>query len=99
MPNLVAHLIADVVLLAVIYRVKKPANFHWVAWQVFGSNILDIDHFLADPFYDPSRCSLVHPLHSWAVPIYVVFSFYGRFKYFFWAALLHVILDALDCLM
>lgn len=35
--------------------------------------IVDIDHLLADPIYDPNRCSIgFHPLHS-AIPIVFYF--------------------------
>ena len=35
--------------------------------------LVDIDHLLADPIYDPTRCSIgFHPLHTWpAIVIYV----------------------------
>ena len=35
--------------------------------------LIDLDHLLADPMYDPSRCSLgFHPLHTvWAAGAYL----------------------------
>ena len=34
--------------------------------------LVDVDHFLADPVYDPSRCSIgFHPLHT--VPAIIVY--------------------------
>jgi hypothetical protein len=35
--------------------------------------IVDLDHLLADPIYDPNRCSIgFHPLHSYpAIVIYL----------------------------
>jgi hypothetical protein len=35
--------------------------------------LVDADHLLADPIYDPNRCSIgFHPLHTWpAIVIYV----------------------------
>ena len=37
--------------------------------------LVDADHLLADPIYDPNRCSIgFHPLHTWpAIVIYVGF--------------------------
>lgn len=36
--------------------------------------LVDIDHLLADPIYDPMRCSInFHPLHSYlAIGLYVL---------------------------
>lgn len=32
------------------------------------SNLIDLDHILADPIYDPNRSSFVHPLHkNWPI--------------------------------
>ena len=38
-------------------------------WPVFliliATMVVDLDHLLADPIYDPNRCSIgFHPLHS-----------------------------------
>jgi len=36
--------------------------------------LVDLDHLLADPIYDPIRCSIgFHPLHSW--PALMVYFF------------------------
>jgi hypothetical protein len=36
--------------------------------------VVDADHLLADPIYDPNRCSIgFHPLHTWpAVLVYAL---------------------------
>jgi len=36
--------------------------------------IVDVDHLLANPIYDPARCSIgFHPLHTWlAILVYLV---------------------------
>jgi hypothetical protein len=41
---------------------------------MLAANLVDLDHLLATPVYDPSRCSIGnHPLHSyWAIGAYVV---------------------------
>lgn len=39
--------------------------------------IVDLDHLLADPIYDPNRCSIgFHPLHT-AVPILFYFLMFS----------------------
>lgn len=48
--------------------------------------IVDLDHLLADPIYDPNRCSIgFHPLHTLPmIGIYILFFilplFFGRNK-------------------
>ena len=50
---------------------------------------VDFDHLLAEPVFDPNRCSLgFHPLHSWpAIGIYLVSLFFSSFaNYCYWIA-------------
>jgi hypothetical protein len=48
------------------------------AWGIMILTMLvDIDHLLADPIFDPARCSIgFHPLHSYiAIGIYITLVF------------------------
>ncbi len=43
------------------------------AWLIMGATMLvDVDHLLATPVFDPTRCSIgFHPLHSYlAIGLY-----------------------------
>lgn len=77
--------------------------------------VIDLDHLLADPIYDPQRCSIgFHPLHSeFAVIVYGLLLMgsllaqkrWPEYSLWWWrlrlvlaGILLHLILDALDCL-
>jgi len=66
-----------------------------------GTIIVDLDHLLADPIYDPQRCSLgFHPLHTaWAIGIYSILLFNGRTRLVGIGLLTHMVLDGFDCLM
>ncbi len=77
-----------------------------------GTIVVDLDHLLADPIYDPDRCSVgFHPLHGGiAIAAYALMlglSFIPRLPprprwWLRWAGvglLLHVALDAIDCWM
>ena len=61
--------------------------------------IIDIDHLLASPIFDPNRCSIdFHPLHSyWAIAIYFLFLFFKKTQIFGIALLIHIIADVVDC--
>ena len=60
---------------------------------------VDFDHLLAEPVFDPNRCSLgFHPLHSWpAIGIYLVSLFSSRLRIIAIGLLIHMALDGTDC--
>ena len=61
--------------------------------------LVDIDHLLANPIYDPLRCSIgFHPLHqNIAIIIYLAFCFIPKLKYLGIGLLIHMALDSVDC--
>lgn len=63
--------------------------------------LVDLDHLLASPIFDPHRCSInFHPLHTyWAIAIYIVLLFPKRTRIIAIGLLLHMVTDALDCYM
>lgn len=62
--------------------------------------IIDIDHLLASPIFDPNRCSIgFHPLHSYyAIAIYLGLLFFKKTRIIGLALLIHIIADVVDCL-
>ena len=73
----------------------------WIVIIILLSGIIiDIDHLLATPVFDPNRCSLgYHPLHSfWILPVYLVLFLYRKTRIFGLALLIHILADAVDCL-
>lgn len=62
-------------------------------------NIVDIDHLLASPIFDPDRCSIgFHPLHSYfAIGVYVVLTLIPVTRIAGVGLLLHMGLDLADC--
>lgn len=70
------------------------------AWLVMLATMLvDLDHLLADPLYDPDRCSIgFHPLHTApAIAAYGVLSLPRSTRLVGVGLLIHMALDALDC--
>ena len=66
--------------------------------------LVDVDHLLANPIYDPTRCSIgFHPLHSFiAIMMYFALCFIPKYKYLRIIALglmIHMVLDSIDCQM
>ena len=76
---------------------------HWKrAWLIMLATMLvDLDHLLADPIHDPSRCSIgFHPLHSFtANAAYVVLLIPRVSRLPALGLIIHMALDALDCLL
>ena len=104
MPNLIIHLLSNVVLIGGVYYYEKfirrrPPNLKFISTLIFASNLIDLDHLLANPVYDPNRCGInLHPLHNWILfPFYFFGSVWGRYKYLFWGVSMHLILDFFDC--
>ena len=62
--------------------------------------IVDVDHLLANPIYDPDRCSIgFHPLHTApAVAVYVLLAAWPKTRLVGIGLLLHMALDLGDCI-
>ena len=61
--------------------------------------LVDIDHVLADPLYDPQRCSInFHPLHTLSIiPLYIALCFNQKTKWIGIGLSIHMLLDSIDC--
>ena len=82
-----------------------------LAWLVFSPRwrrawlimlltmVVDADHLLATPIYDPRRCGIgFHPLHTWgAMVIYCGMLLFSRTRVVGTGLVVHMALDALDC--
>lgn len=92
------HFLAPAVLAWLFFRKDWK-----VAWAIMiATMIVDIDHLLANPIFDPTRCSIgFHPLHStYAIIVYFLMLFIPN-KYVRIVAvglLFHMFTDLLDCL-
>ncbi|MEO8774541.1 MAG: DUF6122 family protein [Gelidibacter sp.] len=63
--------------------------------------LIDLDHLLAVPLFDPGRCSInFHPLHTYyAMMVYVGFLFFNKTRILGIGLVIHMIADATDCWM
>ncbi len=61
--------------------------------------LVDVDHLLANPIFDPGRCSInFHPLHTyWAMAVYVVLLFFKKTRIIAVGLLFHMLTDYIDC--
>lgn len=93
--HLVLHLVVPGIAARVLFRDRWQK-----AWLVLVATMLvDLDHLLADPLYDPNRCSIgTHPLHT-TVPVvlYVAMTLHPRTRLVGLGLVIHMVLDAIDC--
>ena len=73
----------------------------WQSWLTLAATMLvDLDHLLATPVFDPNRCSIgFHPLHSYvAILIYFLLLFFPKTKIAGLGLLIHMLLDFIECI-
>jgi hypothetical protein len=99
-PGAILHLVAHAAVPGLIaWLAFRP---RWErAWAIMLTTMLvDLDHLVADPIYDPNRCSIgFHPLHTYpAVVGYILLALWARTRLVGIGLVIHMALDALDCL-
>lgn len=90
------HFVAPLGIAYLFYK-----NQLWRVYIIFLlAMLIDLDHLLADPIFDPNRCSVgFHILHSYvAIGFYVLMLFFNKTRIVGFALLWHIITDAVDCL-
>ena len=95
MIHIVLHFLVPVLIAFLFYR-----HVFIKAWLIMiATMIVDIDHLLAVPIYDPNRCSIgFHPLHSYlAISIYFLLLFFPKVRLIAIGLLIHMALDYIDC--
>ena len=93
--HLALHFLVPAAIAAVFFR-----NKFLQAWITMTATMLvDVDHLLAKPVYDPLRCSIgFHPLHQYpAIAGYAVLLIWPKMRLIAIGLLTHMMLDGLDC--
>ncbi|MDO5979976.1 DUF6122 family protein [Flavivirga spongiicola] len=74
---------------------------HWkLAFIIMLSGMwIDLDHLLANPIFDPNRCSInFHPLHSYyAIALYLILLFPKKTRLIGLGLVIHIMADVADC--
>lgn len=95
MGHIVLHFLVPALVVVLFFRQDwKKAYFLMILAMA-----IDLDHLLANPVYDPGRCSIgFHPLHRFFPMLcYVALCFVPRVRLMGVGLVIHVLLDALDC--
>lgn len=72
------------------------------AWMIMlATMVVDLDHLLADPIYDPDRCSIgFHPLHTApAIAVYLLLLLPRQTRIPALGLVIHMLLDGIDCVL
>jgi hypothetical protein len=94
------HMALHVLTPAAVARLAFPDRWKW-AWAVMVSTmVVDLDHLLATPVFDPDRCSLgFHPLHTWpAMALVPVLTAFPKTRLVGLGLAIHMALDGFDCI-
>ena len=98
--RLAIHVILHVIFPGVIAYVffKKIWKKAWMLMML--TMLIDLDHLLAMPIFDPDRCSInFHPLHTYYAGMgYLLLLFFNKTRIIAIGLLFHLITDAIDCL-
>ena len=96
MLHIALHFLIPFTVAAGFYRHKLLAAF---ALMMLGM-LIDIDHLLANPIYDPGRCSIgFHPLHTiFPIGIYISLFAHEKTRLLGLGLCIHIALDIHDCL-
>jgi len=95
--HLILHLLLPVVAARFLFR-----NQWKIAWLVMVlTMVVDLDHLLANPVYDPNRCSIgFHPLHSYiAIVVYALMTAVPKLRIAAAGPLIHMTVDLGDCIL
>jgi hypothetical protein len=93
--HLLLHFIVPLAIAFAFFRER----WRRAALIMIATMIVDADHLLASPLYDPQRCSIgFHPLHTWpAVILYAALLLPARTRLIGIGLLVHMGLDGIDC--
>jgi len=93
--HIALHFIVPAVVATVFFRKKWLVAY----LTMIAALLIDLDHLLADPIYDPQRCSVgFHPLHG-LLPIllYLALCIHRKTRLIGLGLVIHMALDVIDC--
>ena len=91
------HFGVPILIALVFYKLKwKKALF-----IMFLGLLIDLDHLLATPIFEASRCSInFHPLHSYiAISCYILLLIPKTTRIIAIGLCVHILADVVDCLL
>jgi hypothetical protein len=95
----IIHFILHFTVPIVLARFAFPDRWKKVSLIMVSTMVVDLDHFLANPVFDPLRCSIgFHPLHSYyAIAAYLLMLAIPQLRFVALGLLVHMGVDGLEC--
>lgn len=95
MLHILLHFMVPMLLAGLLWR----RRFYQAVTVMWMTMLVDLDHLLATPIYDPNRCSIgFHPLHQPLLfPVYLAFLIWPKTRWVGAGLVIHMVLDGFDC--
>jgi hypothetical protein len=95
----VAHYGCHILLPLFVALIWYKSQWKYAFMVMLAGFLIDIDHLLATPIFDPGRCSIgYHPLHSYyAMTVYVFLLIPKKSRLIALGLVIHMIADVVDC--
>lgn len=89
------HFLIPLVVAMLFYK----SNWKYAFLIMILGMLIDIDHLLATPIFDATRCSInFHPLHSYyAIGIYLLLLIPKKTRLIAIGLVIHIFADTIDC--
>lgn len=93
--HIALHFMVPALVVGIFFR----GRWKYVYFVMVATIFVDIDHLIANPIYDPGRCSVgFHPLHQpWFLILNLVLCFAPKTRLIGIGLTIHMCLDAIDC--
>ena len=90
-----SHIFIPLLIALIWYKPKWKMAF----LIMLAGMLIDLDHLLATPIFDPNRCSIgFHPLHSsFAILFYLFLLVPKKSRLVALGLVIHIIADLVDC--
>lgn len=94
------HMTLHVLAPAAIARIGFPRQWKKAWMLMVATMVVDLDHLMATPIFNPDRCSIgFHPLHMWpAIVVYLLLTVVPKTRLVGLGLVIHMAMDAIDCL-
>ena len=95
----IAHYGAHFLLPLIVALIFYKSNWKIALLIMLAGLLIDLDHLLATPIFDPNRCSIgFHPLHSsFAITFYLFLLLPKKSRLVALGLVIHMIADVIDC--
>ena len=94
-----AHYGCHVFIPLIVALIWYKSNWKMAFLIMFAGMLIDVDHLLATPIFNPNRCSIgFHPLHSsFAILFYLFLLVPKKSRLVALGFVCHIIADLVDC--